>query len=72
MKKNAEKETDNLAWSIYFVLHVAPFRKPGDEGTAMLCNVIEGGRFPVNPLILLGVLGMEIAAARVTVTSDEG
>ena len=27
-------------------LHVAPLRKPGDEGTAILCNVIAGGSPP--------------------------
>lgn len=53
------------------ILHVAPFRKPGEEGTAMLWRVIDG-RFPVNPLTLFGALDMEIAAVRVTGTSVFG
>lgn len=51
------------------LLHVAPLRKPGDEGTAMLCRLIDGGR-PEYPLIPLGALDMLIAAARVTGTSE--
>ena len=38
----------------------------------MLCRVIDGGRFPVNPLMLFGALDMEIAAVRVTGTSVFG
>ena len=55
--------------NINHVLHVAPLRKPGDEGTAMLCRVIDDGRPPVYPLIPLGVLVMLIAAERGTGTS---
>ena len=56
----------------HLVLHVAPLRKPGDEGTVMLWRVIDGGRLPENPLIPLDVVDMEIAAARVTGTSELG
>lgn len=49
---------------------MAPLRKPGDEGTAMLCRVIDGGRPPEYPLMPLGVLVMLIAAERGTWTSE--
>lgn len=51
-------------------LHVAPLRKPGDEGTAMLCRVIDGGSPPEYPLMPLDVLVMLIAAERGTWTSE--
>ena len=49
---------------------MAPLRKPGDEGTAMLCRVIDGGILPEYPLMPLGVLVMLTAAERGTGTSE--
>lgn len=49
---------------------MAPLRKLGDEGTAMLCNVIDGGSPPEYPFIPLAALDMLIAAEWVTGTSE--
>ena len=51
---------------------MAPLRKPGDEGTVILCRVIDGGTLPENPLMPLGALDMEIAALIETATSEVG
>ena len=58
--------------TVKLILHAAPLRKPGDAGTVMLCSVIDGGMLLENPLMPLGALDIEIAAARVTGTSELG
>lgn len=50
--------------------NVAPLRKLGDEGTAMLCNVMDGGSPPGYALIPFTALDMLIATEGVTGTSE--
>lgn len=52
--------------------NAAPLRKPGEEGIAMLCRVIDGGRLVENPLMPFAALDIEITVPGATWTSEFG